>query len=136
MLVRAHCSWARRARRKASATSSAVDCGIIPIGWPLNGQYVGTLSPLVAISRSVSLRTKDGSSAYDADGSVEGSRRSVLTWPGICGSWSALIYREYVTAVSGTSPRLRVGRGPAGTRRRSLRCRGHQRCLTVTSRYD
>ena len=32
----------------ASSTSPAVDCGMVPIGWPLNGQYVGTLVPLVA----------------------------------------------------------------------------------------
>ena len=35
----------------------------VPSGCPLNGQYVGTLVPLVASSRSVSPRTKAGSSA-------------------------------------------------------------------------
>ena len=55
--VRAHCSWARRARRNASSTSCGVDCGIIASGWPLNGQYVGTVSPLVASTRASSGRT-------------------------------------------------------------------------------
>ena len=77
MLVRAHCSCARRARRYASSTSAAVDCGMLPSGCPLSGQYVGTLVPLVATRRSVRLRTNDGSRAYDAVGSDDGSRSSV-----------------------------------------------------------
>ena len=63
MLVRAQRAWARRARRKASSTSAALDCGTVPSGCPLKGQYVATLVPLVASSRSVSPRTKEGSSA-------------------------------------------------------------------------
>ena len=62
-LVRAQASCARRARAKASTTSSSVDCGTWASGAPLIGERTSAVSPDVARMRRVSASTYSGSRA-------------------------------------------------------------------------
>ena len=68
----AHRRWAARARSTATATSAAVAVGRVASGAPVIGVCVVSGSP-EATTRAVRARTRAGSTAYVARGSVSGS---------------------------------------------------------------
>ena len=87
--VRAQAVCARRARRKASATSASLDCGTCASGWPVSGEETTADSPDVATSRWVSAAAYSGSNASVALGSCSGSCGPVTVGSASC----ALILR-------------------------------------------
>ena len=80
--VRAQASWARRARRNASSTSSSRDCGMCASGWSPIGDRTSTVRPEVATRRSVRLADVAAVERVRRGRVVLGIVRSLDEWPG------------------------------------------------------